>query len=107
MALWIDLLSECEAACMRQDEDLVRRFYDYARWCWHSRIDDAINAVACAFYEHLPVTPVLRKDMPRRLGRTAFKELREVLCYHLSPEEAAAFEREFLVAEQKVVREAL
>ncbi len=107
MALWIELLGECQDAYKKQGDDLIRRFYDYARWCWQSRIDDVVNAVACAFYEHLPTTPVLRRDMPRRFGRAAFKELRYVFCYHLPPEEAAAFEREFLAGEQKFVREAL
>ena len=107
MALWIELLGACEDACKKQAEDLLRRFYDFARWCWQSPDGDTRTAVACAFYEHLPTTPVLRRDMPRRLGRAAFGELREVFRYHLSPEEAAAFEQEFLAAEQEFVREAL
>ena len=104
MALWIELLGECDAAYGKQNEDLIRRFYIFAWWCWHSQNDDVVNAVACAFYEHLPTTPVLRKDMPRRFGRAAFKELRDVFCCHLSSEEAAAFEREFLKAEQEFVK---
>lgn len=107
MALWIELLGECEDACRKQAEDLIRRFYDFARWCWQSPSADVRTAVACAFYEHLPTTPVLRRDMPRRLGRAAFTELREVFRYHLSPDEAAAFEREFFEAEQNFVREVL
>jgi hypothetical protein len=107
MALWIELRGACDDAYAKQDEDLIRRFYDFARWCWRSRIDDVVNAVACAFYEHLPTTPVLRRDMPRRFGRAAFKELRDIFCYHLSSDEAAAFEQEFLAAEQKFVREIL
>ena len=104
MALWIELLYACTDACEKQEEDLTRRFYDYARWCWQSGIDDVVNAVACAFYEHVPTTPVLRRDMPRRFGKAAFMELRAVFCYHLSPEDATKFEREFLAAEEKFVR---
>jgi len=36
MALWIELPGECENAYKKQAEDLIRRFYDYARWCWQS-----------------------------------------------------------------------
>jgi hypothetical protein len=107
MALWIELLSECQEAYQKQDEDLIGRFYDYARWCWESKIGDVVNAVACAFYEHLPTTPDLRRDMPRRFSRTAFQELRDVFCYHLSSDEAATFERDFLAAKQTLAREAL
>ena len=107
MALWIELLGECEVAYRNQVEDLIRRFYDFARWCWQSPSADVRTAVACAFYEHLPTKPLLRRDMPRRFGRASFTELREVFRYHLSSDEAGAFEREFFEAEQKFVREVL
>ena len=77
MALWIELSGACEDAYARQDEDLIRRFYEYARWCWKSPSDDVRTAVACAFYEHLPMEPTLRRDLPRRIGRAEFAELRE------------------------------
>lgn len=107
MTLWIELLGGCEDAYKKSDEDLIRRFYDFARWCWQSPSTDVRTAVACAFYEHLPTTPILRRDMPRRFGRAAFTELRDVFCYHLSSDEAAALEQEFLKAEQRFLREAL
>ncbi|MGZ8920267.1 MAG: DUF7674 family protein [Limisphaerales bacterium] len=107
MALWIELLSSCEEAYANNNEDLIRRFYEFARWCWKSPSDEVRSAVACAFYEHLPTRPAMRRDMPRRVGRAAFAELREVFGYHLSPEEAAAFEQEFLEAEKKFVKEIL
>ena len=97
----LELLSECEAACQKQSKDLIGRSFDLARWCWQSPSADVRTAVVCAFYEHLPKKPVLRRDMPRRFGRVAFTELRDVFRYHLSPDEAAAFEREFFEAEQR------
>jgi hypothetical protein len=107
MALWIELLYACEEAYQKQSDDLVRRFYDFARWCWKSPSADVRTAVACAFYEHLPTKPVMRRDMPRRFGRAAFAELRDVFRYHLSKDEADAFEREFLEAERKFVSKIL
>jgi len=107
MALWIELLGACRDAYQKQNEHLIQRFYDFARWCWQSPSGDLQNAVACAFYEHLPIEPLLRRDMPRRFGPAAFNELREVFRYHLSPDEAAAFDREFFEAEQKFVKDIL
>ena len=49
MALWIELLGGCEDAYQKQDQDLIRRFYDFARWCWQSPSADVRTAVACAF----------------------------------------------------------
>lgn len=107
MALWIKLFRVCEKAYMKPDEDLIHRFYDFAHWCWNSPSADVRTAVAFAFYEHLPTTPAMRQDMPRRFGRAAFTELRDVFRHHLSPKEAETFEREFLEAEQKFVRDVL
>ncbi len=107
MALWVELLDECQDGYRRQDEELIPRFYEFARWCWQSSSAEVRTAVACAFYEHLPTTPESRRDMPGRFGRAAFGELREVFLYHLSPDEAIAFEREFFEAEQRFVRKVL
>jgi hypothetical protein len=107
MTLWIELLGICEDACRASDESMVHRVYDFAHWCWQTPGVDVRTAVACAFYEHLPRKPALRRDLPRRLGRAAFSELRGIFGYHLSPEEAAKFEAEFIEAEQKFVREIL
>ncbi len=107
MALWIELQFACEEACRQESGDLVRRFYEYARWCRLSPSDEASTAVACAFYEHIPISPVLRRDLPRRMGRAEFRQLREIFGCHRSPEELKAFEEEFLAAEAKHVREIL
>ena len=107
MALWIELQFACEEACRQESGDLVRRFYEYARWCWLSASADVVTAVASAFYEHIPTSPVLRRDLPRRMGRAEFRQLREIFGCHRSPEELKAFEEEFLTAEAKHVREIL
>jgi hypothetical protein len=107
MGLWIELLGACQEAYAKGDEDLIGRFFEFARWCWKSPSNEVRSAVVCAFYEHLPTRPAMRKDMPRRFGRAAFSELREVFGYHLSPEEGVVFEREFLEAERMFVKEIL
>ena len=107
MALWIDLQFACEKATSEGKEDLVGRFYSYAHSCWKSPSADVRTAVACAFYEHLPTSPVLKRDMPRRFGRTVFLELREIFLHHLSADDAVIFEKEFFSKEQKFVKEVL
>ena len=95
MALWIELLLVCEDAVKMQAGEFVNRLYDFANWSWQSPNEDLRTAVACAFYEHLPIIPCLRSDLPRRRDRVPFHELRTVFCYHLTPQEAAQFEQEF------------
>jgi hypothetical protein len=79
MAMWIDL--ECKFEDIYRaptlDDDLVRRFYDYARWCMACPgtgecLSDAGTAVAYAFLEHLPQCPAIRDDIHRWLTRDEF-----------------------------------
>jgi hypothetical protein len=106
MALWIELLMACEDAyAVDESEDRLQRFYDYARWCWQSEDADTRGAVACAFYEHLPLKPVMRADMPRRFTPEQFADLHEVFRYHLSPSEAGTLEREFLEGRERFERD--
>jgi hypothetical protein len=101
MTLWIELLWPCENAHHNENEDTIRRFYQFAEKCWRSPDADVRTAVACAFYEHLPTKPVMRRGMPRLFSQSAYAELREVFQYHLSPDEAVELEREFLEARQQ------
>ena len=105
MALWIELHLKFEETYRAKvpDKDLIRRFYDYARWCLVAPgkggyQSDASTAVICSFYEHLPLNDSVRRDLPNWLTREGFEELREVFRYHLSEPEFSDFEAEFLGA---------
>jgi hypothetical protein len=41
MELWIELQGKCQDAYNKPEDDLIRRFYDYARWCWQSQIEES------------------------------------------------------------------
>ena len=108
MALWIELHLKFEDAYRAEipTDDLVRRFFDYARWCRQSpgeggHLSDAGTAAVCAFYEHLPKHAGIRRDLPRWLTRAEFFDLREAFRYHLSEQEFADFEAEFLGTSQR------
>jgi hypothetical protein len=98
MALWIELHLKFERAT---DEDLIRRIFEYARWCMQRSgegryLSDAGTAAVCAFYEHLPQHADIRRDLSRWLTREEFANLRDAFRYHLSEAEFASFEAEFL-----------
>ena len=93
--IWVELRLVCEAAHKKGDDDLLRRIYDYARYCWQSPAPHLRRAVEFAFYQHVPVVPVLRRDMRRRFTRSEFDELREPFSWQLSADEMAQLEREF------------
>ncbi len=106
MALWIELHLKFERV---SDDDLIRRIFEYARWCMKSSgegryLSDAGTAAVCAFYEHLPQNADIRCELPRWLTREEFASLREAFRYHLSEQEFSDFEAEFLDQTKKGVR---
>ena len=103
MALWIELHSKLQDVYQAEirDDGLIRRFFEYARWCLKSPGDgqylsDAGTAAAHAFYEHLPTHEAIRRDLPRWITREEFIGLRDSFRYLLSNDEFTVFETEFL-----------
>jgi hypothetical protein len=98
MALWIDLLAEFQDAFSRDDSDLVARMLSYARWCWRSPDGDTVNAVACAFYEHLADHGGMRKAIPQWFTKEEFEELRSLFEYHAGAEVVSDIDKEYRFA---------
>ena len=110
MALWIELHMKLQEVyrATSPDDSLIRRFYEYARWCLQSPgrigyLSDAGTAAAYAFYEHLPKDARIRRDLPRWMTRGEFTGLREAFRHLLSEQEFAEFEAEFLGSTKKGV----
>ncbi len=96
MELWIELIHPCEEACTRGDGDLVGRVYAAAHWFFESPSYDLRAAVVCAFYEHLPRSTTLWKDLPRRIGHSEFRAIRPCFEYHSTPGQIEAQERRLI-----------
>jgi hypothetical protein len=86
MSLWIDLLFEFERAFERQDTSLVDSIIKYAKYSISAKNDDLLQAVACAFLEHLPCNPKIRIHIPKWFSAKEFEELREIFAYHAGAE---------------------
>ena len=95
MALWIELLSEFDAAFRVCDADKTDRILKYARWCWQGRNEQAVIAVKCAFFEHLPLHRGMCEEIPRWFSRAEFDRLRPVFGYHADSEVIADIEESY------------
>jgi hypothetical protein len=102
MHLWIDLWFPFnEAHTTPVDEELIGQIYDYASWCWtQSRSYHTQTAVACAFYEHLPLEPMVREQIAKWISVDLFEGLKEVFRYHLG-DQLGEFVREFYEQREK------
>lgn len=103
MGLWIELEFCLDDAYEEQDRLLIQQIYDYAHWSYFEAQDEGLmEAVSCAFYEHLPLNPVVKKDLPSWLTRKEFETLASVLYYHQSDEEFEELRRYFDRVDQEV-----
>jgi hypothetical protein len=95
MALWIEILLAFERAFDSSDTARTEQVLQYARWCWNSSSSDLVNAVGCAFFEHLPEHSGVRKAIPSLFSRAEYERLREVFKYHGGDAAIAEFDLAF------------
>jgi hypothetical protein len=103
MALWIELCLLFERAyASPADSDLIRKIYEYARWCCNRpRVDDPgddpLTCVCCAFFEHIPTIPAAHRDMHHWFTVSDVLESKGVFSYLIGDDD---FEN--LVSEMRV-----
>ena len=73
-------------AHLAEDEDLIRRIYEYAKWCLGAprgkdASDDLLTIVTVSFFEHLPTHREVRQEVGRWLPRSMIEGMREVFLY--------------------------
>jgi len=95
MALWIEILLAFERAFDSGDTARTGEVLRYARWCWNSSSSDLVNAVGCAFFEHLPEQAGMRKAIPTWFSRDEYVRLRDVFRYHGGDEAIAELDLAF------------
>jgi hypothetical protein len=100
MALWIELHSRFEEAFTRPGNDLIHRFFAYAKWSLETPgqgeyLSDAATAVAVAFYEHIITNCGVRDNLHKYLSQSEFSALERIFQRHFSPGEFQDFKRLF------------
>lgn len=75
-----------------QDEDLLRRIYKYAEWCWtqKDKSSDTYNAVCVAFYEHLVDEEITCEAIPKWTKPEIFEDIRDVFEPRMTADEYQA-----------------
>lgn len=96
-SLWLELRGAFEEAYDKTppDESLITRIYRYSVWCCdqprrETAEDDLLTCVSVSFYEHIPLHPKARQDMPRWWQSQDFDDGPDgrpnILRYHLTAE---------------------
>jgi hypothetical protein len=101
MALWVELQSRFSFDYKNLGDDLIGRFYKYAKWCLGSPaqngyLSDAGTAASVTFFEHLPGEKFIRDDIYKWLSKEEFLKLESVFRYHLESKEYEEFKESFM-----------
>lgn len=86
MMLWIELQFKFHKLCEQYPLplDLIRRIWEYAKWCMEKGHPDVATAAALGFCEHLLDGTESRKVLPALMTRTEYVDLQGLLLYHNS-----------------------
>lgn len=89
MMLWLELQFEFAKLCKHEPPplDLLRRFWNYAKWCMESGDEDVATAAALGFCEHFLDSEASTLLLPQIMSRQDYESLRSLLLYHNSPEQ--------------------
>ena len=79
-------------AYLDREEDLIRRIYDYAKWCQDAprgqdASDDLLTIITVSFFEHLPRHGEVRRDIGRWLAKKDVEGMKPVFLYHGTEEQ--------------------
>jgi hypothetical protein len=87
-----ELVDRLREAYTKRDENLIRRIYDYAKWCLDAprgkdASDDLPTIVTVSFFERLPKYAEVRRDVGRWLPKRDVEGMKSVFLYHGSEEQ--------------------
>ena len=91
MMLWIEIQMEFNNLCEQEPPplDLIRRVWEYAKWCMAKGHGDVATAAALGFCEHLLDRKATRQILPNIMTRQDYEALKPMLLYHKSEEDFA------------------
>jgi hypothetical protein len=87
-----EMVERLYQAYIQKDEDLIRRIYDYARWCQDAprgktASDDLLTIITVSFFEHLPRHAEVRRDIGRWLSKKDVEGMKAIFLYHGTEEQ--------------------
>lgn len=77
--LFFELLPATVQAHKKNDEDKLKRYYQFAEWCLNHKEKELWNAAGVSFYEHLGDQEESRKGMVNWVSRDVYYDIRLLL----------------------------
>ncbi|SDK24566.1 hypothetical protein SAMN05421823_102236 [Catalinimonas alkaloidigena] len=81
--VFFELLPATIKAHRQNNTERLKKYYQFAEWCFRQTQQELWNAAGVAFYEHLADHEVTFAAMPVWIGPTLYAEIRELLRVRL------------------------
>jgi hypothetical protein len=108
LGLWSDLYVALVDAYREIpiNEDLIRRVYDYAGWCFRQLETgepegDLTSATAVSLIENLPLDQQVSSDLYRWMSLETFEGCKSLFRHHLSEEDYSRWHSDFVSRKAK------
>lgn len=82
-----EVLAETIKAHKENDKIRLKKYYDFAEWCFRQKEKDLCNAAGVSFYEHLGDQAETLLAMPLWVKRHIYSQIRDLLKLRLPEEE--------------------
>jgi hypothetical protein len=73
------VLGLVEKAARDSNDDLLKRCFTFAQWCFDKEEKDLWNSAGVSFYEHLADDPAVERVVHRFVNRSTFEDVRGLL----------------------------
>src|ERR1700752_3685877 len=77
--VFIELLPATIEAHKNNDINRLRKFYDFAEWCFRQKEKDLWNSAGVSFYEHLGDHEETKNAMPQWVKKDIYNNIRCLL----------------------------
>jgi len=88
-----EVLAETIKAHKENDKMRLKKYYDFAEWCFQQKEKDLWNAASVSFYEHLGDQTETLLAMPLWVKKHIYSQIRELLKLRLPEEELKKFDK--------------
>ncbi len=85
-SVFFELLPATRDAHCKNDREKLKKFYDFAEWCFRQKEKELWNAAGVAFYEHLGDYDETFLAMPNWVKRDIYDDIRGLLDARLDDE---------------------
>jgi hypothetical protein len=93
--VFIELLPATIQAHQQNNPELLRKYYDYAKWCFQQKEKDLWNAAGVVFYEHLGDFEETFTNMHLWIDKQVYNEIKGLLQLRLSPDKFLNLEKRY------------